>query len=469
MAALTIESSMATEKNPTRKSAATTSREPQFDFPEENVTPTKGTGLKKPVDTLAMAPAKGGRISATERRLYYTLMWFAQKQGWEVGQECFSAPLSMVLKEMKYNSHNMSLIRDALKAMTTTAIEWQSPTLGEGSKWGVSGMIAHAEIISSKGGSTLEWSYSSKVRPTILDPQPYARGSLELQGLLGTYSSMALYDICSRYLTSATGLTPKRHWLWWRPVLTGGSDGLDGDPEFKIFNRDVIKKAIFEINLKSPIDVRIILHKVGQRVHEIQFHAVRKKNYTPPLAKIKTESGLKEIGRAIASGVSQQQAEMLFDQHGEQTLSKGLDILVDRQAKEGLPPVKAPKDYLETVLKNHPIDADTGALANIKKEDALQKQKRLQLLDQFRANKMEDAWGLFNESNDADKTALIDQFRLTVISKAPQSTQKLFEQKGFQAVAVRALMRAFLVVHYFGEFWNKPSDEDLFAFSLLIT
>jgi hypothetical protein len=329
-------------------------------------------------------------------------------------------------------------------------------------------MISHAEIISNRAGSTLEWSYSPKVRPTILEPYPYARGSLELQGLLRSYSSLALYDICSRYLTSATGLTPKRHWLWWRPVLTGGSDGLDSEPEFKTFNRDVIKKAIAEINMNSPILIRLILHKVGQRVHELQFHAARKKNYTPPLASVKTATGLKEIGRAIAAGISQKQAELLFEEHGEETLSKGVDILEDRQAKQFLPPVNQPKKYLEEVLNNYPIDAATGALVNLKNEDALEKQKRLRLLDQYRANKLEEAWALYSESNESEKDRLTGNFRQTVMSKVPGSTQRLFEQKGFQAVSVRSLMRTYLAEQFFGEFWNKPSDDALFTFSLLV-
>lgn len=434
---------------------------------EDSFSPVAGPGLKKPVDTLAMTPAEGGRISYIERKMYFTLMWFAQKQGWTAGQEFFSAPLSAVLSKMDYNSRNMAVIRDALKAMTTTAIEWQSPTENEGSKWGVSGMISHAEIITSRAGSVLEWSYSPKVRPTILDPHPYARGSLELQGQLRTYASLALYDICSRYLTSATGLTPRRHWLWWRPVLTGGSDGLDSYPEFKTFNRDVIKRAIAEINSNSPLEVQIILHKTGTRVQEIQFRAARKKEYTPPLANIKTESGLKEIGRAIAAGVAQKQAELLFEEHGEQSLAKGVDILQDRQAKQSLPPVKAPQRYLKQVLNNNPIDAETGVLVNIKKEDAIEKQKRLQLLEQYRANKLEEAWGLFGQSNEGDKQAISEQFRLQELSRAPASIQRLYEQKGLQPPAVRALMRNYLAGHFFGEFWNKPSDEELFSFSLL--
>lgn len=426
-----------------------------------------GTGLKKPVDTLAMAPEEGGRISLIERKLYFTLMWFAQKEGWCIGQECFKASLIQVLQKMHYNSKNMVVIREALVSMVTTRVEWQSPTKTESSNWGVSGMIAHAEICSNREGNTIEWSYSPKIRSNILDPFPYARGSLEVQDVLRSYSALALYDICSRYLTSSTGLTPRRHWLWWRPVLTGGSDGLDTDPQFKVFNRDVLKKAMVEINMHTPIDVRLILYKEGQRVNEIQFHATRKKDYKIPLKNVNTASGLKEIGRAIAAGISQKQAELFFEEHGENILSKGINVLEERQDKKSLPPIKEPKAYLKKVLDNQPYDAATGALVDTHRENALEKHKRLQLIEQFRAYKLEESWALFNESNENEKASLNEQFKHEVVSKAQASTQNLYREKGLQAVYLRSLMRNFLAVHFFGEYWNKPSDEELFRFTLI--
>jgi hypothetical protein len=432
----------------------------------KNIPATAGNALKKPVDTLAMAPAEGGRITVIERRLYFTLMWFAQRQGWQVGQESFQAPLAEVLKKMNYRSRNMKLIRDALTSMTTTPVEWQSPTAGEGSNWGVSGMISHAEIISSRSGSTLEWSYSPKVRPEILNPFPFARGSLEVQDVLKTHAALALYDIVTRYLSSATGLTPRRHWTWWRPVLSGNADSLDTTSEFKSFNRDYVKKAMKEINAKTTVDVEVITHKVGPRVMELQFRATRKKNYKAPLQNVNTESGLKEIGRAISLGITQRQAELFFDEHGENTLSKGLNVLEERLAKPGLRPVENPKDYLETVLDNQAIDAQTGALIDAQKEQALEKQKRIELLEQYRANRLQAAWELYQESNDSDKRFLEEQFTSTVLEKGPTSTKRLYEQKGFQATSVRSLMKAHLADHYFGESWKTPNDDVLFRFAL---
>jgi Initiator Replication protein len=433
---------------------------------QQSISATSRNVLKKPVDTLAMTPAEGGRINVIERKLYFTLMWFAQRQGWQIGQESFQAPLAEVLRKMSYNSRNMKLIRDALTSMTTTAIAWQSPTAGEGSNWGVSGMISYAEIMSNRSGSKLEWSYSPKVRPEILNPFPFARGSLEVQDLLKTHAGLALYDIVTRYLSSATGLTPRRHWTWWRPVLTGNWNSINSQLEFKAFNRDYVKKAINEINSKTTVEVELITHKAGAKVVDLQFMASRKKNYKPPLQSVNTESGLKEIGRAISLGIAQKQAELFFEEHGESTFSKGLDILEGRIAKPSKHPIEKPKNYLEKVLENHASDAQTEALINNQNGQALEKQKRIELLAQFRANRFESAWALYQESNENDKRFLDERFVFEVLDKGPPSIKRLYEQKGFRAASVKSLMKTFLAENYFGERWKSPSDDELLRFAL---
>lgn len=426
-----------------------------------------GPALKKPVESLAMIPEEGGRISLVERRLYYTLMWYAQQQGWGPNQELFRVPLAQVLKKMSYGSKNLEPIRNALVSMATTSIQWQSPTLGEGATWGVSAMIAHAEIIASRSGSIIEWSYSPKVRGKVLDPFPYAKGSLEVMGLLRGYGALALYDICSRYVSSESGLTPKRHWHWWRPVLTGGSDGLGGEPQFKQFNRDVLKKAISEVNTKTSIEITVIVHKFGTRVQELQFQARRKRDFTPPLSQVKTESGLKEIGRAIGIGVAQQQAELFYQQHGEAAFANALDVMEGQDSKGA---IRAPKGkrggYLGKILETTTFEATSGELVDHQKESAAIKQKRLELLEQYRGYKREEALRLYKEKNASEQAQDLEQFELKVIAAKP-SMQKTYKAKGLQIVSVMSLFKGFLAEAYFGPEWGQPTDNELLTFSML--
>jgi hypothetical protein len=408
-----------------------------------------------------------GKITKTDRSLYFTMMWFAQQEGWRDGQEVFKSRLSDVLKAMNYESRNLAAIRDALTSMVTTAIVWQSPSSHEISSWGVSGMISHAEIVTTSAGTFLEWSYSSKVRPSLLDPGLYTRGLEAIE--LGTNASMALYDICKRYQRSPTyknGLTPRQPWRWWHPVLTGVPNAVDENSEFKYFYRDVIKPAVARINSKMPLEVTPIVHKIGNRVVDLQFQVIKKENFKKPDLKPTKESGLKEVGRLIAAGISQKQAELLFDEHGEEEISRGADILETRQANHNLPAVKSPDRYIYEVLKNNVTTDSSSVLVSVKKQDAREKQRMLQLLEDYRRFKMDEAWALYRESTDADKAELLDQFRLQALVKAPASTQRLFEQKGIAAVAIQGLMRNFLAVHFFDELWNKPSNDELLRFAV---
>jgi hypothetical protein len=442
-------------------------QEPQSPEGPENaqVPGAKSLALKKPVETLAMVPSEDGQITALKRKLYYALMWFAQQKGWELGQETFQEPLADVLEKINYPSRNMKHLLEALESMATTAIKWQSPTVNEGSSWGVSGMIAHAEIVKKRTGSTLVWSYSPIIRPKILSPHPYARGSVEIFSVLHTNASLALYDITNRYLTSATGLTPRRNWEWWKMVLTGSRD-VGKQTEWKYFYRDTLKKALTSINANTSQTTELITHKVGTKVVDIQFKSIAKKNYTPPLKNINNESSLKQIGRAIALGISQTQAELFYDEHGEKTLGHGLDILEKRAANPSQGAIKKPKDYLAKVLDNQSLDLQTGALIDAQKELTLEKQKRLQLIEAYRQARSQEAWELFQESPQEDKAAMTEQFELQVIDKSPESIKKLYQTKSFNTTATKSLMRAFLSDQYYGASWKTPADNALLSFSL---
>lgn len=435
---------------------------------EPVLVPTPRRTIKKPVVTLGMKPQKAGdRFTLLERKLYFALMFFAQKQGWEPNQSYFTAPLADVLEKVGYNSKNLTPVRDAIKAMTGTAVDWQSPSEHEGCgpEWTASSLMAEAKIKSLRSGSEIAWAYGPSMREQILKPTLYSSATLEVQQVLSTYSALTLFDICVRYVdTPKHAQTPARPWEWWRPVLTGGADGLEAKPEFKIFNRDVLKKAIAEVNLKTPIDVELVVQKSGKRVTNLQFLVSRKKNFTKPLAAVENEAGLKEIGRAIAAGISQTQAELFLEGHGTQELAQGLDQLENRQSKEGLPTIRKPEAYLKTLLQNHPLEATTGLLANVKNEAAVEKQKRLQLREQLLAKRLSEAVALYDESPAQDQESLRSRFELEVVSKLPASTQRMFATKGHQAAAIKSLFKTFLATHFYGSQWNMPSDDDLARF-----
>ena len=434
---------------------------------DESHDPRLSTGLRKPVDTLAMVP-KNQRINPLARKAYFVLMWFAQQQGWKPGQEVFRAPLQEFLRRIGFNSNNTAVIKAHLAEITTTKVEWQSPTNGENSRWGVSGMLADAEIIVQKGEAWLEWSYSSKIRSSVLSPDRFANTTLEYQAALKAYASLALYDICARYANSPTGLTARQHWTWWRPVLTGTPE----DPnkpaysEYKFFYRDIIKTALIEVSRQTNLDIELVTHKIGRKTGDLQFRVRKKKAFTPPLKGVSDERSLKTIGRAIAAGVSQKQAELFLGAHGETSLALGVDTLEGRKAMQGLDPIQSPERYLDTVLNNQTIDDSKSRLVQLKEEKAAEKNKRLALLDQFREDRRRTANALFDESNADDQKEMLVEFEMTVIAQSAAAVKRSFTTHGVTTAMVRALFLKFLAEHFFGQEWDTPDANELLIFSL---
>jgi hypothetical protein len=110
--------------------------------------------LRKPVNTLAIVPTKSSKITVLARKAYNVLLYIAQEQGIE--QEVFRAPLQSILRGVDFNSNAREIVKQHLRAMVSTTVEWQSPTAGEGEAWNVAGLLAHAKVYKQGGENWVE-------------------------------------------------------------------------------------------------------------------------------------------------------------------------------------------------------------------------------------------------------------------------------------------------------------------------
>jgi len=131
--------------------------------------------LKKAQEAIAILP-KSGRITLLTRRLFNSLLQLAQEDG---ELTMYRRRLSKVMANASFDSNNTEVVKEQLRRMASIQVEWNS-TSGEGERrWGVSNLLADAEIIEERGAVWIEWSYSEKVRMKLLDPEIYARISLQ--------------------------------------------------------------------------------------------------------------------------------------------------------------------------------------------------------------------------------------------------------------------------------------------------
>ena len=426
--------------------------------------------LLKHVNAVALMPVPGGRrISLLGRRVFNVLLHRAQEVG---EQDEYQARLHEIVNDAAYNSNDTAPIRKILRELMSTTVEWQSPTNGEIETWDACNLLSGAGTTKDKrtGAVTIRWRYDSKVRSQLLSPDRYARLSLEAITQLSTHAAMALYEICARYVDNPGHLTARQHWRWWRPVLTGVA-GDNAKAEYRFFKRDVLHKAIAEINACTNIEVRgPIEHKEkdNRTIAEIQFEVYAKSDLVArksptPLSHVVVDD-LPLIGRAVNAGVKQLEAEELIHKHGPAQLAAGLDELEKRMKmpSEKVGAVLKPGSWLRAHMARA-AKAESGrpALADIDiSNESLQKHRAAWTDEWLRRRKDRLRTG-FQELAEAEQQQLLEAFRQEL--KATEQIQLLrrLDTSGWQHRMVVAAFTKFYALREIGDEWDKPSAEDI--------
>lgn len=428
--------------------------------------------LLKHVNAVALMPVPGGRrISLLGRRLFNVLLHRAQEAG---EQEEYQVRLHELVADAGYNSNDTAPIRKILRELMSTTVEWQSPTHGEIETWDACNLLSGAGTTKDKrsGAVTIRWRYDSKVRAQLLSPDRYARLSLEAITQLSTHAAMALYEICARYVDNPGHLTARQHWRWWRPVLTGVS-GDDSKAEYRFFKRDVLHKAVAEINACTNLEVRGPIEfkeKDNRTIAEIQFEVRAKgengaRRPAAPLRHVVVDD-LPLIGRALNAGVKQAEAEELIHRHGPQRLASALDEL-DRRMRmpsEKVGAVLKPGSWLRAHMtrvaraRPEPAPADQPGVS----ADALNKH-RAAWTDEWLRRRKEALRQGFQELPEAQQQLLLDGFRDELRVSAQIQLLRRLDLSGWQHRMVVAAFLRFYGQRAIGEQWDKPTPDDILA------
>lgn len=430
--------------------------------------------LLKHVNAVALMPVPGGRrITLLGRRVFNVLLHRAQ----EVGElDEYQARMHEIVGDAGYNSNDTAPIRKILRELMSTTVEWQSPSNGEIETWDACNLLSGAGTTKDKrsGAVTVRWRYDSKVRAQLLSPDRYARLSLEAITQLSTHSAMALYEICARYIDNPSHKTARQHWRWWRPVLTGVVSD-DSKAEYRFFKRDVIHKAIAEINACTNIEVRGPIEykeRDNRTIAEIQFEVYAKdrdrgatREKPAPLSDLVVDD-LPLIGRAINVGVKQFEAEDLIRKHGPAKLAAALDEL-DRR-------LRMPSEKVGAVLK--PGGWLRAHMARVAKQEVEEARPPVTELSQEGLQKHRAAWTDewlrrrkdrlrigFQELGQAERQEMLDAFRDSLKASSQTQILKRLEASGWQHRMVLSTFIRFYGTRVLGEQWDKPSADDILA------
>lgn len=419
--------------------------------------------LKKPVNALAIVP-QNRKITALGRKAYNVMLNIAQAQG--VEKESYRAPLSEIVSGIDYGSNDMELIKKHLRSMASTIVEWQSPTTGEGSKWTVCTLIAHAEILKERNQNFLVWSYAQPLRQELLSPAVFSKLSIGMLSQMHTHAGIVLYEICTRYKN--VGRTSRQHWRWWLPVLTGHPDTEKlAKMEYRFFKRDTIKPAIAEVCAITDIEIELVEYKDGKSISDIQFNVKLKAQAALPLKSPSKPVDLSVVKKAGELNIAEERIEELVARYGESEVKQALSELEQRMVKAFPGPVRDPHRYLkarlsgaqqvETVASQEEVEALSRADTQ-KKQVELKASWRDEWLRRKKAVVIESIQGLSDEVVRDLEAGLIAEL---VAKNAHPSLIKRLQSNGWDHPMVRHLMVDYYATGAHGVGWDQPSTEEL--------
>jgi len=420
--------------------------------------------LKKPVNTLAIVP-QNRKITALGRKAYNVMLNIAQSQG--VEKETYRAPLSEIVSGIDYGSNDMELIKKHLRSMASTIVEWQSPTTGEGSKWTVCTLIAHAEILKERNQNFLIWSYAQPLRQELLSPAVFSKLSIGMLSQMHTHAGIVLYEICTRYKN--VGRTSRQHWRWWLPVLSGHPDSERlAKIEYRFFKRDTIKPAIAEVCAITDIEIELVEYKDGKSISEIQFNVKVKAQAPLPLKSPPKPVDLSIIKKAGELNISEERVEDLVAKHSEEEVKQALTELEVRMLNAFPGPVRDPHRYLKGRLAGVPKQGEAPISAKeaetLSRTETLKKQVELKASwrdEWLRRKKIEVVASIQAFSEERIRELEADLVGELVAKNAHPSVIKRLQTNGWDHPLVRHLMIDYFATAALGEGWDQPSTEDL--------
>jgi hypothetical protein len=427
--------------------------------------------LRKAVEAIAIQP-KSGKITLLTRKLFNVLLAVAQ-QADESG-DTYRALLSDIVANSAFDSNDTALVKEHLRRMVSVQVEWSQGTSSQkpGRKWGISTLIADAEILEDPATRRVwvEFSFAPKIKKKLLDPVQYARLSLQFQSQLRSSAGLALYEICVRYLTNPSHLTMRETWEWWRPILSGTPDTEAGDEakrEYKYFKRDYLRPAIAEVNAVTNIFVELIEHREGRRVAEIQFRVTERKQPMLALDEHPNVFDSTLVDRMVKIGIPLKEAQSLYADSEENRIRAALQLTEQRMRSTSLPPVRSAAALFKDALKKGyapPVEAVASGTGTSGKAAAAlgTDDPKARLLDEYSAWRRKEARALYDEQGELEREVARQSFETDELPGLGTHLRDDWRRRGLESKLADTAFFDWLA----RKTWGEPTDGDLLAFTL---
>jgi len=184
-------------------------------------------------------------------------------------------------KLIAYSGNNHAAIKESLKGLLSTVIEWNvvNDTTGV-EDWTASSILASVSL----RGPICLYAYSPRMKELLHSPSMFGKINLFIQSRFKSSYGLALYENCIRY----RGLAYTK---WFDVVTFRKLMGVPDDKYtvFRDFKRRVLDKSVEEVNTYSDLIVEAEVHRDGRQVTRIRFSLKERAKRTRLGAKLLTD------------------------------------------------------------------------------------------------------------------------------------------------------------------------------------
>jgi len=281
-----------------------------------------GHELKKHAATIHCS----NTLSLLQRKISNALLYHAYKE--LLLKEEHEITIKELCKLIAYNGNNHAAIKDALKGLLSTVIEWNVVNDTTGTEdWTASSILASVSMM----GPVCLYAYSPRMKQLLHSPTMFGKINLFIQSRFKSSYGLALYENCIRY--RGLGFTK------WFDIDTFRK--LMGVPPdiysvFRDFKRRVLDKSVEEVNTYSDLFVVPEVWREGKQVVKVRF-SLKERAKKVRLGNQQSHDQLAEQGVATNEdiiprmidhyGLTQKQAQHVVENYGQAFILEKMNIV----------------------------------------------------------------------------------------------------------------------------------------------
>lgn len=358
-------------------------------------------------------------FSLLQRKISNALLYHAY--GELLQKEEHEISIRQLCNLIEYSGNNHGAIKDALKGLLSTVIEWNviNDTTGV-EDWTASSILASVSL----QGPVCYFAYSPRMKQLLHSPTMFGKINLYIQSRFKSSYGLALYENCIRY----RGLPHTK----WFDIETFRK--LMGVPAgnytiFRDFKRRVLDKSVEEVNTYSDLLVEPELMRERRQVVKVRFILKERAKKTRLGTTIQHEDQMSEKDNQVTQlrskmimefGLSPSQAEKALTEYEQAFILEKITVVeTSKNYQSGK--VKNLAAYFMSALKNDykPAKKSNDSQKQKKREDDIAKANLKEL--QRNAEAIESAYAEYREE-------LIDE---TIVS-LEEVKQKSFMESFYQ-------------------------------------